>query len=166
MATTSGTISGNWPWPSSAATMPANATVEPTDISKPPAMMTNIIPKDRMPLIEACLRMLTRLLGWIKLGLRQVRIMTSAIKITKIKYSLRSAFAFFVFFMFTPSFYTSIAEASVMMRSWENSSRVTSPEKLPSHMTMIRSQTPISSGISDDIIITAFPCCTSLPSSR
>ena len=35
-----------------------------------------------------------------------------------------------------------------MMRSCENSPRCTSPERLPSHITMMRSQTPISSGIS------------------
>ncbi len=33
-----------------------------------------------------------------------------------------------------------------MIRSCENASRCTSPERLPSHITMMRSQTPISSG--------------------
>lgn len=49
-----------------------------------------------------------------------------------------------------------------MIRSCENASRCTSPERLPSHITMMRSQTPISSGISDEIMITALPCCTRL----
>ena len=37
--------------------------IYPTDISKPPAMMTNIMPNARMPLIDACFRILTRLAG-------------------------------------------------------------------------------------------------------
>ena len=53
-----------------------------------------------------------------------------------------------------------------MMRSCENSLRLTSPDRFPSHMTIILSQTPISSGISDEIMMTALPCCTNLPSSR
>ena len=165
IATTSGTISGRSPLPSSAARMPVNATVEPTDISNPPAIMTNIMPNARMPLMEACLRMLTRLFGLMKLGFRMVSATTSTIKIRKMKYSLISPLRFFCFMLF-PFLYTSSADASVMMRSCENSLRFTSPERLPSHITMMRSQTPISSGISDEIMITALPCCTSLPSSR
>ena len=53
-----------------------------------------------------------------------------------------------------------------MMRSCENSPRFTSPERLPSDITAILSQTPMSSGISDEIMMTAFPCCTRLPMSR
>ena len=104
MATTSGTKIGYCPWPSMAARMPVNATVEPTDISKPPAMMTNIMPNARIPLMEACFRILTRLAGWMKLGFRQVSTTTSAIKITKMKYSLISAFARLVSFIVLPSF--------------------------------------------------------------
>ena len=104
MATTSGTMMGYSPWPSMAARMPVKATVEPTDISKPPAMMTNIMPKARMPLMEACFRILTRLEGWMKLGFRQVSTTTRAIKITKMKYSLISAFARLVSFIVVPSF--------------------------------------------------------------
>ena len=84
--------------------MPANATVEPTDISNPPATMTNIMPNARMPLMEACLRMLTRLPGVMKLGFRQVKTITSAIKITKMKYSLMSVLMRFFSFMLSPSF--------------------------------------------------------------
>ena len=104
MATARGTIRGYCPWPSIAARTPVNATVDPTDISNPPAMITNIMPKARMPLMDACLRMLTRLPGWMKLGFRQVSTTTSAMKITKIKYSLMSAFVRFVSFMVSPSF--------------------------------------------------------------
>ena len=66
--------------------------------------MTNIMPKARMPLMEACFKMLTRLPGVMKLGFRQVKTITSAIKITKMKYSLMSALIFFFSFMLSPSF--------------------------------------------------------------
>ena len=54
--------------------------------------------------MEACFRMLTRLVGWMKLGFRQVSTTTSAMKMTKMKYSLTSAFARLFSFMVFPSF--------------------------------------------------------------
>ena len=97
-AAPSASTRGLLPCPSMAARMPENATVEPTDISNPPEMMTNIMPNARIPLMDACFRMLTRLLGVMKLGLRMVSPMTMMIKITKIKYSLISDFRFFPLF--------------------------------------------------------------------
>ena len=54
--------------------------------------------------MDACFKMLTRLPGVMKLGFRQVKTITSAIKITKMKYSLMSAPIFFFSFMLSPSF--------------------------------------------------------------
>ena len=98
MAAIRARIRGLLPWPSRAARMPEKATVEPTDMSNPPEMMTNIIPKARIPLMDACFRMLTRFLGVMKLGLRIVRPMTITMKMTKIKYSLISDFRVLFFF--------------------------------------------------------------------
>ena len=66
--------------------------------------MTNIMPNARIPLMDACLRILTRLLGVMKLGFRQVKTITSAIKITKMKYSLMRVLIRFLSFMLSPSF--------------------------------------------------------------
>ena len=46
-----------------AATHPASATVEPTDRSKPPPTITNVIPMAITAMIEDCTRMLVRLKG-------------------------------------------------------------------------------------------------------
>ena len=46
-----------------AATQPASATVEPTERSKPPPMMTKVMPMAITAMIEDCTRMLVRLSG-------------------------------------------------------------------------------------------------------
>jgi hypothetical protein len=46
-----------------AATHPDRAAVEPTDRSKPPPMITNVIPMAITAMIEDCTRMLVRLRG-------------------------------------------------------------------------------------------------------
>ena len=46
-----------------AATQPASATVEPTDRSKPPPTITNVMPSAMTAMIEDCTRMLVRLTG-------------------------------------------------------------------------------------------------------
>ena len=46
-----------------AATQPASATVEPTDRSKPPPMITKVMPMAITAMIEDCTRMLVRLSG-------------------------------------------------------------------------------------------------------
>lgn len=76
-----------------AAMTPLNAMVEPTDMSKPPATMTNIMPKERMPLMDTCFKMLTRLLGLMKLGLSMASTITTTRKMIKMKYLLIRAFA-------------------------------------------------------------------------
>ncbi len=59
-----GTINGYSPGCAKvAAITPVSATIDPTDRSIPPDTMTNIIPMARIPLMEACLRMFTRLAG-------------------------------------------------------------------------------------------------------
>ena len=166
MATSIGTIRGTWPLPSRAASTPAKASVEPTDMSKPPEMITNIMPKASMPLMEACLSMLPRLRPEMKLGFMIVSTTTSAMKMIKMKYSLISALMFFLFSICPSRRYTAMSEASRMMLSCENASRPSSPERWPSAITAILSQTPISSGISEEISMTALPCCTSDPISR
>ena len=51
--------------------------------------------------------------------------------------------------------------ASVMICSWLVSAAFTSPARRPSERTRIRSQTPSSSGISEETIIIPFPCSAS-----
>ena len=46
-----------------AAMQPASATVEPTERSKPPPMMTKVMPMAITAMIEDCTRMLVRLSG-------------------------------------------------------------------------------------------------------
>ena len=46
-----------------AAMQPANATVDPTERSKPPPMITNVMPMAMTAMIEDCTRMLVRLSG-------------------------------------------------------------------------------------------------------
>ena len=62
------------------------------------AFMTNTIPNARIPLIDACFRIFARFLGVIKLGFSIVSTIISAMKMTKIKYSLiRAVMPFFDF---------------------------------------------------------------------
>ena len=51
--------------------------------------------------------------------------------------------------------------ARVRISAWVVSLAMTSPVIRPSHMTMIRSAMPITSGISEETNITATPCCFS-----
>ena len=58
-ATMNGTISGRFPCPNIAARIPVNAMIDPTDISNPPQMITNIIPNERIPTMDVCFKMFT-----------------------------------------------------------------------------------------------------------
>ena len=87
-ATINGTISGRFPCPNSAARIPVNAMIDPTDISNPPQMITNIIPNERIPTMDVCFKMFTIFPPDKKLGFNNPSTTTSAMKMITIKYSL------------------------------------------------------------------------------
>lgn len=144
----------------------ASATIDPTDKSIPPVIKTNVIPTHKILYILTCFTISSILLTVKKALDKHDHKITNAIKTNTIPNfeTKPGIFNFFTFlsstFIYLIIFYCSPTITDIIFSCVASATSI-SPAISPFLITKTLSQIPSNSGISEDIIMIAFPSLAS-----